>query len=228
MFSMSPCVLTALLAAAVLVVLPLSSFASPELTEADFKRMKIKELRNFLEDRGLTCPGCQEKADFVRVAFTNRAKKPLSEEGKREIPKAPLWEVWRDNAKLVCEEAAKKRGLDVTAKPQSDICSAVALVVENFFMQHGKRVANKLRKNHEALLKTSYKNVYYDAGHVLLKRLTEYCLVSEENQNKCSSIGSLTTMLESGKMVDFAKWMTNVGIENTNPMYEVLDGRGDL
>nr|CCC90410.1 conserved hypothetical protein [Trypanosoma congolense IL3000] len=225
---MSFCHINPLLTVALLCITASTTTAAPELTEADFKRMKVKELRSFLEDRGLSCPGCQEKADFVRVAFENRAKKPLSEEGKREVPKAPLWEVWRDNAKTVCEEAATKRGLDLTAKPQSEICQSIALVVENFFMLHGKRTANKLRKNHEALLKTSYKGVYYDAGFVLLKRLSEHCLVSSDNHGTCSSVGSLTSLMESGKVVDFGKWMTNVGIENTNPMYEVLDGRGDL
>nr|CCC47869.1 conserved hypothetical protein [Trypanosoma vivax Y486] len=190
--------------------------------------MKIKELRLFLEDRGLTCPGCQEKTDFVRIAFQNRDKKPLSQEGKRDIPNAPFWEVWRDNAKVACEGAVTKRGLDVAGQPQADICQAIAFVTESFFMQHGKRTASKLHKTADALLKTSYKNVYYDAGRVLLERLSNYCLASQSNQKICGSISELTTLLEGAKVADFGKWITNVGIENTNPMYEILDKRDDL
>ncbi|KEG09520.1 hypothetical protein DQ04_05091060 [Trypanosoma grayi] len=199
-----------------------------EQTEGDFKRMKIKDLRTFLEDRGLSCPGCQEKADFVRVAFQNRDKKPLSDQGKREVPNAPFWDVWRDNAKNICVEAAVKRGLDASAKPQSDICETLAYVTESFFMQHGKRTATKLRKKPEALLKTSYKGVYYDAGKLLLERMADYCLVSAANRETCSSVGSLMSVMEGSKVADLTKWMTNVGIENTNPMYEMLEQRDDL
>ncbi|ORC84131.1 uncharacterized protein TM35_000491370 [Trypanosoma theileri] len=202
--------------------------AMAEMTEQDFKRMKIKDLRHFLEERDLSCPGCQEKADFVRVAFQNRDKKPVSEQGKREIPNASFWEVWKDNAKALCTEVVQKRGLDVSGKPQADICDAIAYVVENFFMQHGKRTANKLRKKADDLLKTSYKNVYYDAGRVLLERLANYCLASPANQEKCSSVGSLSSLIEGSSVIDLVKWMTNVGIENTNPMYDFLELRDDL
>ncbi|EAN87732.1 hypothetical protein C3747_189g66 [Trypanosoma cruzi] len=215
-----------------LLVLLLMAFmvtaTAAELTEADFKRMKIRELRDFLEDRGLTCPDCQEKADFARYAYQNRDKKPTSEQGKREVPNAPFWEVWRDIAKEVCEEAVKKRGLDVSAEPQSEVCSALAYVTESFFLQHGKRTAGKLRKKPEALLKTSFKAVYYDAGRVLLGRLADHCLASAGNQNTCSSMSKLMALTEESKIADLAKWMTNVGIENTNPMYEFIDQRDDL
>ncbi|RNF02249.1 hypothetical protein TraAM80_06543 [Trypanosoma rangeli] len=199
-----------------------------KLTEADFKRMKIRDLRSFLEERGLTCVGCQEKADFSRYAYQNRDKKPLSEQGKREVPDAPFWVVWRDIAKEVCEEAVKKRGLDVTSTPQSDVCNAIVYVTESFFMQHGKRTANKLRKKPDALLKTSHKGVYYDSGRLLLERLVNYCLASADHQVKCSSVSKLMTLAEEAKVVDLQGWMTNVGIENTNPMYELLDRRDDL
>ncbi|KAH9597415.1 Armet protein [Trypanosoma melophagium] len=202
--------------------------ATAEMTEQDFKSMKIKDLRKFLEERDLSCPGCQEKADFVRIAFQNRDKKPVSEQGKRDIPNAPLWKVWKDNAKAICTEVVTKRGLDLSGKPQADICDAMAYVAESFFMQHGKRTANKLRKKAEDLLKTSYKSVYYDAGRLLLEKLANYCFASPSNQEKCSSVGSLTSLMEGTSVIDLVKWMTNVGIENTNPMYEILEQRDDL
>ncbi|RNF25705.1 uncharacterized protein Tco025E_02142 [Trypanosoma conorhini] len=211
-----------------LLMVSVGPAAAAELTEADFKRMKIRELRRFLGERGLTCVGCQEKSDFSRYAYQNRDKKPLSEQGKRDVPDAPFWAVWRDLAKEVCEGAVRKRGLDVSAAPQSDVCAALAYVTESFFMQHGKRTASKLRKKPEALLKTSFKGVYYDAGRLLLERLANYCLASADHQSTCSSVGKLMTLAEEAKVVDLQGWMTNVGIENTNPMYELLDRRDDL
>lgn len=37
-------------------------------TMADFKKMRVKELRAIVEDRGMECKGCAEKADYVQRA----------------------------------------------------------------------------------------------------------------------------------------------------------------
>lgn len=202
--------------------------ASPEkMTEADFRAMKIKDLRIFLEDRGLQCVGCQEKADFVRFAYQNREKKPSASSDTRKPPAdKKLWEAWSENAKSVCHEEVQKRGNEPTASPFLEICDTIANGVDSFFMQHGKRIANRLKKIPDKMLKTSYKTVYYDAGYLYLRRLVGKCLVSPSSMQKCESLGNVMKLME-GSSTDFQMWLTNVGIENTNPMYEILQS-GDL
>lgn len=189
--------------------------------------MKIKDLRAFLSDRGLTCAGCQEKSDFIRVAMQNRNKKPSAgSEVRRPPPNKKLWEAWGENAKNICVEEVTKRGNDATTAPFSSVCETVFNAVDSFFMQHGKRIANRLKKTPDHMLKTSYKDVYYDAGIVYFKRLVNQCLVSPSAMEKCESLGQVMSMMEKSS-TDFNTWLTNVGIENTNPMYEILQSRHD-
>lgn len=201
--------------------------ASAELTEADFKAMKVKDLRAFLEVRGLKCPGCQEKSDFVRIAYQNQAKNPTNEEApSRTPPKGKLWEVWSGMAKTVCIQEATKRGNDPEAPPFSDVCATVSVAVDSFFMQHGRRISQRLKKTPESMLKTSYKPVYYDAGMIYLKRLVNQCFVSPTTMSKCESLGNVMEMM-ADKSMDVNMWLTNVGIENTNPMYDIIQSGND-
>ena len=43
-----------------------------ELTMEEIKKMKVKELRRFLYDRGLSCKGCSEKEEFVNQVYESR------------------------------------------------------------------------------------------------------------------------------------------------------------
>lgn len=200
---------------------------SAELTETDFKAMKIKDLRAFLDARGLKCVGCQEKTDFVRMAYKNREKKPNNEEHtSRVVPKGKFWEVWSGVAKSVCAEEAIKRGNDPETAPFSDVCGTISTAVDSFFMQHGRRISQRLKKTPESMLKTSYKPVYYDAGMIYLKRLVNKCFVSPRSMTKCESLGNVMTMMED-KSTDINMWLTNVGIENTNPMYDIIQSGND-
>lgn len=204
--------------------------AAADLTEAHFKAMKIKDLRAFLDARSLKCVGCQEKADFVRIAYQNQAKNPVNEEPKSQtLPDGKLWEVWSINAKNVCAEEAIKRGNDPNTTPFSDVCSAVSTAVESFFMQHGRRISQKLKKNPSSILKTSYKPVYYEAGMIFLKKMVNKCFLSPTTISKCESLSTIIKMMED-KSTDMNMWLTNVGIENTNPMFEVIqsENNGDL
>lgn len=203
--------------------------ANGELTEADFKGMKIKELKAFLNARGLSCVGCQEKSDFVRVAYANREKKASSSApGSRSPPNSKLWEAWSKVAAEVCRSEVEKRGVDSSAEPYATVCSTISTGVDSFFMQHGKQIASRLKKRAEDLLKTSYKDVYYDAGVTYMKRMVNRCIVSSSAAEKCESLGHVMALMKSSS-TDFGSWLTNVGIENTNPMYEILRSTdGDL
>ena len=44
----------------------------------DFAKMRVKELRAIVEDRGMQCKGCAEKADYVeRAAEAGGAAHPI-------------------------------------------------------------------------------------------------------------------------------------------------------
>ncbi|CCW64865.1 unnamed protein product [Phytomonas sp. EM1] len=197
------------------------------LTKEHFKAMKMKELREFLSDRGLKCVGCQEKDDFIKIAFENRDKKPVTGVEKREIPNTSLWEAWGAVTKEKCIETVGKRGEDTTSEPYASVCSTLGLAVESFLMQHGKSLSQKLKKRPELILKTSYTGVYYNAGNHIFEKLINYCL-TPSIRNKCSSLTFVMDIIENSKAADFKNWIMNVGIENTNPMYEVLSHRSDL
>ena len=211
--------LRALLVAVATVVVLASAAAEP-----DFKKMKIKEIRQWMEERGLQCPTCEEKADFVAFATKNAKTAPVNARTKLEVPKEPFWEVWAKVAKETCLAAAKKKSVneDETEK----ICSAISSATDGYFMLHGKRTAGKLKKKPEALLKTSFGDVYHSAAKKLFSRLANYCL-STKNRATCASNSKLLDLLEKGsiKGIDFAMYITNIGIENTNPMYEIMKER---
>lgn len=212
-----------LLAAVLLLTL-----VSGALTESDFRKMKIKDLRTFLSDRGLECVGCNEKGDFVRMAYQSRDVNVVGSAKKREVPNQSFWDAWSEVAKVECEKSVSRRGSDPLEEPFSTVCHTIQLAADSFLLQHGKRVANQLKKTPAALLKTSFKDIYYDAGCQLFQRLANQCLASPSSQEKCSSLGHVMNIMESDSAVNFKSWTTNVGIENTNPMYEIIDARDDL
>jgi len=190
-------------------------------TEEDFKKMKIKALRLWLDDRGLSCPECQEKADFIQFALKHADAKPTVAKQKVALPEGKFWEAWANVAKEMCDAGAQKRSAESAG---ASICPALQTAVDSVFMQHGKRTAQKLKKKPDALLKTSWGDVYQQAGRRLITKVIAYCF-AQPNQAECSSSTKLQTLLETPnkiKGVDFIMYLTNVGIENTNPMYEIM------
>jgi hypothetical protein len=219
--------LLAVVAAALLAVLVLACFASATKlemeeeavtppTEAELKKMKVKELKGFLADRGVECASCTEKNDYVKEALKHLAT-PLLPSKRKLKPKGEFWEFWGLLARSICEEGAKKKGV----KDAAAICEPVVAAVDSYFMQHGKRTAGKLKKKPAALLKTSVAEPYQGAGRRLLSRLVSHCI---KTPAACSSLNKVNDLMDKDaiKGVDFNKWITNVGIENTNPMYEAL------
>jgi mesencephalic astrocyte-derived neurotrophic factor len=37
-----------------------------DLSKTNFKKMRVKQLKGLLSERGATCNGCTEKADFIK------------------------------------------------------------------------------------------------------------------------------------------------------------------
>lgn len=193
--------------------------ADAPLTEADFKKMKVKQLKAFLSDRGLSCVGCEEKGEFVRECVKNAAK-PLLPSKVKSVPKGELWEAWANVAHEVCEATAATKGASAEAKEK--VCANIKTATDSVFMQYGKRTANKLRKKPAALLKTSFGEIYQSAGKKMFTKLAGFCF---KNADKCKSSSAVQALMEQDdkvKGVKFIAYLTNVGIENTNPMYEAL------
>ncbi|KPI86890.1 hypothetical protein ABL78_4024 [Leptomonas seymouri] len=190
--------------------------------------MKVKDLRTFLSDRGLVCTGCQEKSDFVRMAYQYRSLKPSGSEEKRAIPAKKFWEAWADIAQAECEKSVKLRSNEPTTEPFKSVCDTIHSATDSYFMQHGRKVANQLKKTPQHLLQTSFKDIYFEAGSHLFQILSDFCLASPAAQKKCQSLGTVVSSMDGECGADFKKWITNVGIENTNPMYEIIDTRDDL
>ncbi|KPA86016.1 hypothetical protein ABB37_00296 [Leptomonas pyrrhocoris] len=190
--------------------------------------MKVKDLRIFLSDRGLECSGCQEKSDFVRMAHQYRSLNPAGSAEKRAVPAKKFWEAWADIAHAECEKAVRLRSNDPTTEPFKSVCSTLRSATDSYLMQHGRKVANQLKKTPHHLLQTSFKDIYFEAGSHLFQILADYCLASPAAQENCQSLGAVMSAMDGACGADFKMWTTNVGIENTNPMYEIIDTRDDL
>lgn len=204
------------------------TLVAAELTESDFRKMKVKDLRTFLSDRGLECTGCQEKSDFVRMAYQYRNLNPAGSPEKRAVPAKKFWEAWADIAQTECENAVKLRSNDPTTEPFKSVCSTIHAATDSYLMQHGRKVATQLKKTPHHLLQTSFKGIYFEAGSHLFQMLADYCLASPAAQENCQSLGAVISAMDGACGADFKMWTTNVGIENTNPMYEIIDTRDDL
>jgi len=187
-----------------------------EITEADIKKMKVKDLKQFCIDRDEECKECVEKSDYINAALRVMKKKPnLSKTDggagfSGPAPTGKLWEVWSTFA----DEVGKEQGLNERQ------IKVVSQVVEDFFMQHGKSTANKLKKTPADVLKTSLKSPYYAVGR---KHLVAVCKFAAKKGEQLKS----NDVRKAYEKV-FIPWMTNVGIENTNPMYEWIKVRDEL
>lgn len=191
----------------------------------NFKKMKVKEIKAWMKDYGLSCPDCTDKESLVTFCEKNAKAKPKAVRVKAPTDKT-FWDAWADNAKEICTaQVAKTNAGDAGAK----VCDSIKVATEAFYMQHGKRTANKLRKKPEALLKTSYGEIYYGAGKRILTRLVKHCLASK-NVKDCQSSSHVQSLMENEKVsgAPFVVYMTNIGIENTNPMYDILKDKKGL
>ncbi len=181
-----------------------------QVTEAELKAMKVKQLKSFLDERGIICKECQEKADFVRKALKHMNDKVVNAAPpKVEVPTVPLWEAWAGFASQECKTLGGK----------DDVCDSVKNAVESAFMQHGRRTATNLKKKPSDILKTSVHEPYHAAGRRIVKALSRFAM-----KNSVTSLAKLQAKFEK----KFIPWMTNVGIENTNPMYEALKEKDEL
>mmetsp|Transcript_28289 Transcript_28289/g.43837 ORF Transcript_28289/g.43837 Transcript_28289/m.43837 type:complete len:201 (-) Transcript_28289:56-658(-) len=174
-------------------------------SEEEIGKMRIKELKEFLDQREVDYAGCVEKSDLIKTAIKVKDMKPSPAKERLqgytgEYPKKKFWEFWSEESlRVPSSSSLSEKGKKL-----------IPDVVETCFMQHGKSVATKLKKSHEDLLKTSLKSPYYEAGVRGLNTLVQ-SYVSNPTL-KQSQVRDLCEKF-------FVPWITNVGIENTNFMY---------
>jgi hypothetical protein len=58
-----------------------------DLSLSDIRLMRLKKIREKLDERGVTCVGCVEKDDFAQLYFEHRADPVLTEEQKVKLAK---------------------------------------------------------------------------------------------------------------------------------------------
>lgn len=192
--------------------------------EAKFKSMTVRQLKTWMKQRDIPYEDITEKSEFITRAMDWMKQQQDNAPAKKELPADPFWVAWSNNAKSQCEKAVLARGLGDDA---TQVCTAVGQATDSYFMLHGKRTASKLKKTHQHLTKTSYGDVYHKAGTRLFNRLIGHCLKTEQRRKECGSSSRVLDLMEkdSIKGASFSAWITNVGIENTNPMYEVINSK---
>eukprot|EP00758_Cryptobia_borreli_P001115 Tbor_TRINITY_DN1955_c1_g1::TRINITY_DN1955_c1_g1_i1::g.3499::m.3499 len=195
---------------------------SADAAVPNFQKMKVKQIKQWMSARSLSCPECTDKSQLIQFCIEAAKNEPAAPvlpgipEGK------PFWDVWADIAETSCKTYATENKID--AATSDDVCPTIHHALSSLFMQQGKRTASILKKNTDAMLRTSFGEIYYSAGTRIISRMIKQCFKSEAAIKKCSSAGGLQKLMENNKIKDanFVEYITNVGVENTNPMYAIL------
>jgi len=183
-------------------------FGKEAISEAQLKKMKIKDLKAFLESRGMDCVGCAEKSDFVRRALqvkdrpvVNEALKPV------EVKSDPIWEQWRDKAKEICEKHCP------ASLQTQGYCKQLMLVVETVVEKYAKRFHKQLSVTPIQLTKYSMSHPYKIAGETLIRR-TLNMMVKQETK----AVAKIEKHLE--EPLNF--WLRDCALQNINTMNDIL------
>eukprot|EP01007_Sphenomonas_quadrangularis_P000637 NODE_1488_length_855_cov_218.254342_g1233_i0.p1 GENE.NODE_1488_length_855_cov_218.254342_g1233_i0~~NODE_1488_length_855_cov_218.254342_g1233_i0.p1 ORF type:complete len:202 (-),score=47.03 NODE_1488_length_855_cov_218.254342_g1233_i0:179-784(-) len=190
----------------VLTLLLLShvSLAAKDPDENEIRRMRVKDIKKFLDARGIECKECVEKADFVRKALSVKTI-PVSQHMEQvEVSSEPLWEQWKKVAVTNCEKD--------TSKP--DLCKNVGVVVDNLLMRYAKKYAKDLSVQPNDLTKFTFTHPYKLAGEKIIRRTTQNMLVQGTKSN---------AKIQSSMEKPLAAWLRDCALQNINPMYETLN-----
>jgi len=179
-------------------------------TEAEIKKMKIKALKAFMNDRDLTCGECSEVADFRRFVLVNREVKVVASKSSARKSTGEALEVqWKKISQELCEEV----GVDEKQ------CKALVAVVDSSFFQHGRTISKKIHREVSDITKTSMNEPYYGAGAKIIRS----CLRWQKKNGIASQSKIRSRMDESLK-----KFLTAVAADNVNPMYDILKEKDEL
>ena len=128
----------------IFVLLILDGIRSLELE--DFEKMKSKELRKFLNKRGLSCTGCSEKQEFVKMCLENKDVEEIAE-------KEPVQNASNDNNNDVKDKSVddimdelRKAGLSGNVFSASDFDNMNPEEMQNMFKTGSKNSNNRNNK----------------------------------------------------------------------------------
>eukprot|EP01061_Rhynchopus_euleeides_P034414 TRINITY_DN58218_c0_g1_i1.p1 TRINITY_DN58218_c0_g1~~TRINITY_DN58218_c0_g1_i1.p1 ORF type:complete len:210 (+),score=107.47 TRINITY_DN58218_c0_g1_i1:70-699(+) len=178
-------------------------------TDAEVKKMKVKELKAWLANRGLPCTDCFEKGDYVKTVKKNRGAKLLASKRPRKISKEPIEKQW----KKVVEEMVEEEKVDAAvAKP-------FMKVIEGSFEQHVRKVSKQLHTEKHVIARTSLSEPYVLA---MTKKVRSWLRwAKKEGVKKQDAIREKVDN-------DIKMFLTAVAVKNVNPMHEILDAKDEL
>merc|ERR1711976_953759 len=165
----------------------------------DIKKMKIKELRQFLKDREVRCDGCVEKSDFIAKALTVKDKKIDAdlEEARSVDLKTPIEKQWREIAKEIC---LKKGCSEALAKKLSK-------AVELSFDQYARVYRRELTVTNDKMIQVSFKHPFHTYGRLVITRTVKWALSQSE---------PTSTKIRENFEPDFKPWLRDVALEQPN------------
>jgi len=181
----------------------------PPPTDAKIKKMKIKELKAFISDRGLVCDDCFEKGDYIRFVKKNRDALLLPSKRPRKISKEPIADQWK---KVVADLSTELSLDEKFSKPLSK-------VVASSFEQHARRISKQLHKEQHQLARTSLEDPFYAAMLKTLKQTANW-----QVKNSIVKQDPIRNKLDN----EIKMFLTAVGADNVNPMYEKLAEKEEL
>lgn len=193
----------------VLGLLFISSTGAEEISDAQFKAFKIKQLKKFLLDRGVECKDCVEKADFVKLAIQHKKTAIRNPAGRAptNVPTTPLWEQWSATAKDICERTV------TPDQKEQKFCKPLVNVVENVLMKYTKRYQKELKVEKQQLVRYTLTEPYKEAGE---KRILKAVMWMSKTNTKTQS--------EVEKQIEepLQSWLRDCSLQNINTMHDTL------
>eukprot|EP00992_Anisonema_acinus_P010990 TRINITY_DN7046_c0_g1_i1.p1 TRINITY_DN7046_c0_g1~~TRINITY_DN7046_c0_g1_i1.p1 ORF type:complete len:205 (+),score=51.96 TRINITY_DN7046_c0_g1_i1:39-653(+) len=184
-------------------LLVVNALATDAPTEESISKMKVKELKKFLSDRGVECDNCVEKGDWVKKAKASLSVPILPEKIKPQVSTEPIDKQWGKIAADTCAKLTDK----------ADFCKQLKGIVEGAMYQYARKYKRDLSVEPQHLTTVSMSFPYYDVGVLNIKETVEFML--KENTKSGDKVRPIFE--EKVK-----PWLRDVGLENSNPMYEKL------
>jgi len=179
-----------------------------KVTDRDLDKMKIKELKKFLDDRGIACPGCTQKEDLLAKAKAHKdtpvSKRTRTDQLKNaDMDALTFAEAWKVKTRQLC--ATESRG----AERHQAVCDAVSDAVHNQFSTMVVGLAKGLGKNQDKIKDISLGDPYVRAGEMNIKKSVKWALEGGVTDEK-----EIKDQLQK----DVTQWLMDTAMENDRNM----------
>lgn len=181
--------------------------ADAPVAEETIRKMKVKDLKRFLDDRGVDCDNCVEKADFVKKAVAAAAKPILDSKKPKKVNKDPIEKQWAPTVQEICKAETEKE----------DFCKQLKGVIDGSFFQYMRKYKRDLSCVEAEAATLSFKHPFAPIYKKIVKETIQFML--KENTKKQDAI-------RKKYEARFTPWMRDLCLENPNPMYEELGEMG--